>query len=108
MKNPPHWYNVYPRGCKEGDEEEKVFISLSRRQWAWRSVGAIAKESGISKERVEEILYKYYKKGIVFQNPKNEDQWGYWDRVPEMLNKGKKSVVQEDLENRMNSALEVW
>lgn len=103
MKKPPHWYDVYPRGCKEGDEEEKVFISLSRRSWSWRSIGAIAKETGLTKERVEEILYKYYKRGIVFQNPKNEDQWGYWDRVPEMLNQGKKSIVQEDLENRMNS-----
>lgn len=98
MKRLANWYDVYPRGSKEGDEEEKVFISLSRKVWAWRSIGSISKESGLSKERVEEILYKYYKKGLVFQNPKNEDQWGYWDRVPEMLDKKKKSIVQEDLE----------
>ena len=102
MKRPQNWYDIYPRGSKEGDEEEKVFISLSRRVWTWRSIGAISKESGLPKERVEEILYKYYKKGLVFQNPKNEDQWGYWDRVPEMFDKSKKSIFQQDLENRMN------
>ncbi len=104
MKNPPHWYNVYPQHTKEGDEEAKVFTSLARNnKWSWRSISAIAKETGLPKDRIEEILYKYYKKGIVFQNPKNEDQWGYWDNVPEMLNKGKKSIVDEDYDNRMNT-----
>ena len=59
MKTPAHWYDVYPRGSKEGDEEQKVFTSLARNsKWVWRSVSAIAKEVGLSKERVEEILYK--------------------------------------------------
>lgn len=106
MKNPPHWYNVYPQGTKEGDEESKVFTSLARNnKWAWRSISAIAKETGLSKERVEEILYKYYKKNIVFQNPKNEDQWGYWANVPEMLGKTTKSLAEEDYSNRMNSVI---
>lgn len=103
MKNPPNWYDIYPQGTKEGEEELKVFTALARNsKWTWRSISAIAKETGFSKERIEEILYKYYKKGIIFQNPKNEDQWGYWQNVPEMFNKVKKSIVDEDLENRMN------
>jgi hypothetical protein len=104
---PAHWYDVYPRNTKEGDEEEKIFTSLARHAtWAWRSVSAIAKETGIDKERVEEVLYKYFKKNMVFQNPKNEDQWGYWSRVPEMLNKpNKKSIRQEDVDKRLNLAV---
>jgi hypothetical protein len=104
MKTPAHWYDVYPRGSKEGDEEQKVFTSLARNsKWVWRSVSAIAKEVGLSKERVEEILYKYYKKNMVFQNPKNEDQWGYWANVPEMLNKkSNRSVSSEDIQKRLN------
>lgn len=104
MKTPPNWYDVYPKGSKDGDEEQKVFTSLARNsKWVWRSVSAIAKEVNLSKERVEEILFKYFKKGMVFQNPKNEDQWGYWANVPEMLYKNKsKSIGLEDMEKRLN------
>lgn len=104
MKNPPNWYDVYPKGTKDGDEEQKVFTSLARNsKWVWRSVSAISKEVNIDKARVEEILYKYFKKGMVFQNPKNEDQWGYWSNVPEMLDKKtKKSIGAEDIEKRLN------
>lgn len=104
MKTPPNWYDVYPKGSKQGDEEQKVFTSLARNsKWVWRSVSAIAKEVGLAKERVEEILYKYYKKNMVFQNPKNEDQWGYWANVPEMLKSNTtKSIGSEDIQKRLN------
>lgn len=107
LSMPANWYDLYPRGTKEGDEEEKIFNSLARHTtWKWRSVSAIAKDTGISKERVEEVLYKYYKKNMVFQNPKNEDQWGYWSNHPELLNKpNKKSIRQEDIDKRLNLAV---
>lgn len=102
MKNPPHWFDVYPQHTREGDEEAKVFTSLARNiKWNWRTVASISKETGLAKERVEEILFKYMKKGMVFQNPKNDDQWGYWVNVPEMLGGKPKSINQEDLENRL-------
>ncbi len=104
MKNPQHWYDVYPQGTPQGDSEQKVFTSLARhRTYVWRSLTALEKETGLSKDVIENILYKYLKKGIVFQNPKNEDQWGYWDNVPEMLKKNEKSVSQEDYEKRLKS-----
>lgn len=100
---PPRWTNTYPHGTKEGDEELKFFIALARNpKYQWRSTSAIAKESGLDKVRVEEIINKYYKKGMVFQNPKNEDQWGYWERVPEMLPKMQKSISQKDQDDRIN------
>ena len=100
---PPRWTNTYPHGTKEGDEELKFFIALARNpKYQWRSTSAIAKEAGITKERVEEIINKYYKKGMVFQNPRNEDQWGYWERVPEMLPKMQKSISQKDQDDRIN------
>lgn len=102
MKTPPHWFDVYPQHTKEGDEESKVFNALARNnKWNWRSASAIAKETGLDKTRIEQILYKYFKKGIVFQNPKNDDQWGYWTNVPEMLDSPPKSLKQEDLDNRL-------
>ena len=105
MKKPPHWFDVYPQGTQQGDEEQKIFTSLSRsgNKWVWRSIGALEKETGLSKEKVEKILYKYLKIGVVFQNPKNEDQWAYWDNVPEMLGKEQKSISKEDQEKRLKS-----
>ena len=102
MKNPPHWFDIYPQGTKDGDEEAKIFTTLARNpKWNWRSVSSIAKETNLTKERVEEIMYKYMKKGIIFQNPKNEDQWGYWANVPEMFKKDNRSISQEDVDNRL-------
>lgn len=100
----PHkWIDVYPQGTKEGDEEQSVFICLARHnKWSFRSVAQIAKESNLSRERVEEILQKYWKKGMVFQNPNNEDQWAYWERVPDMLPDKKDSLTKEDQNNRTN------
>lgn len=99
------WTDVYPHGTKEGDEEQGVFIALARHpKWQWRSVSALAKEANISKERVEQILYKYWKMGMVFQNPQNEDQWGYWERVPDMVKKDPGSISDRDQEDRLKKA----
>lgn len=102
MNNPPHWYNVYPQGTKEGDEEQKFFTALARNpKWNWRSVASLAKETNLPQARIEDIIYKYIQKGMIFQNPKNDEQWGYWANVPEMLGTKQKSINQEDHENRL-------
>lgn len=102
-KNPPNWYDVYPQGSKAGDEEQGIFICLSRNpKWVFRSVAQIAKEANVTKERAEEILVKYWKKNMVFQNPSNEDQWAYWERVPDMLPEEEDSITDEDHQNRIN------
>ena len=106
MAKPKKWEDVYPQGTKAGDEEQKFFVSLARHpKWVWRSTSAISKESGLSKERFEEILKKYEKKGMVFNNPQNEDQWGYWVRVPEMLPKDDDSITAKDQKQRIKSAV---
>jgi hypothetical protein len=103
FNKPKKWNEVYPQGTKEGDEEQSVFISLARHpNWTFRSLAAIAKESNLSKQRVEEILFKYLKKNMVFQNPKNEDQWAYWEREPSLVPTIDKSIVQTDYSNRIN------
>jgi hypothetical protein len=102
---PKKWTEVYPQGTQEGNEEQKFFIALARHpKWSWRSTSAVSKEAGLTKERVEEIVAKYYKKGMVFQNPQNEDQWGYWERVPEMLPKDTNSITQKDQSDRIKKA----
>lgn len=105
-KWPPKWYQVYPLGTKEGDEEARLFRVLARNpKYEWRSTGALAKESKLAKERVEQILNKYYKKGMVFQNPSSEDQWGYWERVPNLVPDVKKSLAKKDQDDRIDKAL---
>lgn len=106
MKNkkitPPKWTQVYQQGTQAGDEEQGVFICLSRhKKWVFRSVAQIAKEVGITKERAEEILYKYWKKNMVFQNPLNEDQWGYWENHPDLVPEEESSITDEDHNNRI-------
>jgi hypothetical protein len=104
-KKPKKWTDVYPQGTKEGDEEQKFFIALARQpEFKWRSVAALAKEANLTKERVEEIIQKYYKKNMVFSNPKTEDHWGYWERVPEMLNEDHSSIAQSDQKKRIDKA----
>ena len=85
-KNPPKWTDIYPIGTPEGDDECKFFRILARNpKYEWMSIAAISKESGLSRERAEQIITKYYKKKMIHQNPANNDQWGYWERVPEMV-----------------------
>ena len=103
---PKKWHEVYPHGTQEGDEELKFFVALERHpKWDWRSTSALAKESGLTKERVEQIAIKYQKLGMVFQNPKNEDQWGYWERVPHMVPKKTPSISQKDQDDRLKKHL---
>lgn len=101
-KLPPKWPDVYPHGTKAGDEEQAFFIALGRHpKWDWRSTAQLAKESNVTKERIEQIISKYYNKGMVFQNPLNEDQWGYWERHRELLPKEEDQLADADHKDRI-------
>lgn len=104
-KTPPKWIYVYPQGTKEGDEEQKFFIALTRHpKYEWRSVSSIAKESKLSEKRIEELLQKYYKRGMVFQ--KNETYWGYWERIEEKWwNKDGTTITGKDQKKRITDAV---
>lgn len=97
------WSDIYPHGTKEGDEEFLFFVSLARNsKYVWRSTSGIASETGLTKERVEQIIDKYFKLNMVYQHPKNDDNWGYWERIPvEMLPKDFQSLVSKDQKQRM-------
>ena len=96
------WTEVYPQGSKEGDEEQGFFIAISRHpKWKWRSVAQIAKEANLTKQRVEEIIQKYHKRGMILQSPQNEDMYGYWENHKEMLPKPRLSASEEDHKNRI-------
>lgn len=100
---PKKWTDVYPVGTTEGNEESRFFRSLARHpKYDWRSTAALAKESNLTSRRVEEIIAKYMKMDMVFQNPKNEDQWGYWERVSYMLPDAYLSTSDEDKKKRIN------
>ena len=103
MKKLKPWSEHYPHGTKEGDEECAFFISLARNpKYIWRSTSGIANETGLSKMRVEEIIQKYVKIHMIYQHPKNDDSWGYWEKVPvDMLPKDYQSLVSKDQKQRM-------
>lgn len=101
-KKPAKWVDVYPQGTPAGNEEQRFFIALARNaKYEWRSVAALAKEANLTEHRVEEILSKYYKKGMVFQSPKNESYWGYWERVPDMLPDDTGTIAKSDQNSRI-------
>ena len=45
---------------------------------------------------------------MVFKNPNNDDQWAYWERVPEMLRSiiDDVSLVQRDHNMRIRKAID--
>jgi hypothetical protein len=103
-QTPPKWADVYPQGTMTGDEEQKFFIALARnKKYEWRSVDALVKESKLTKERVEQIISKYFKKGIVVQSPKNDDLWAYWERVPELLEEDIGTISDKDKDARVDA-----
>lgn len=107
------WSQIYPQGTKAGDEEQKFFIGknkvsgLARHpDYQWRSIASIVKESGLTRERVEEILNKYYNLGMVFAKPGNSDLYGYWERCPEMVTPKPASLSTQDKTNRINNHID--
>ena len=101
----PKWTDVYPQGTKAGDDEQKFFISLARNpKFKWRSVTALVKESGLTHERVEQLLAKYHKRKMVYQNAAAEDQWGYWERHPDLVPDAATSISGQDQKSRINDA----
>ena len=102
------WWQLYPQGTAEGDQEQKFFKVIARNpKYKFRSVAQISKETGLSKERVEEIIEKYAKISIVIQNPKNAEQWGYWERVPkEYLEEEIMSISGKDKKKRVDQELD--
>ena len=103
----PKWWQVY-----SNDEEKKLFVGkdgasgLCRKtSYDWRSTDLLAKESGLTKIRVEEILDKYHKIGIVLQHKTDPEKWGYWENVAPSLGKGTPAgVVKQDQDKRVEKA----
>lgn len=103
----PEWYEIYPQGTPEGEEEKKFFISLARNKKykQWRSVSAISKETDISQQRIEEIIFKYNKIGLVIQNPSNTEFWGYYHNNLDIVPEEKDSVIAEERKKLLNKKL---
>jgi hypothetical protein len=110
------WSQIYPQGTKEGDEEQKFFIGLNRQsglirsKYEWRSTEALVKESGLSRQRVEEIITKYVKLGLIFASHDREDHWGYWERDDVykkcIENQNKKSIGDSDKSSRIDDHID--
>jgi hypothetical protein len=99
----PKWWEVFPQGTEEGDEETRFFCALNRhKEYKYRTVDNLSEESQLSKARVEEIIAKYAPSGIILQNPKNPEMWGYWERVGSK--QVDKDLLEEDHEIRLKKA----
>lgn len=99
-KMPARWTEVYPQGTREGDEEQRFFIAIARNpEHTWRSIAALAKETGLTTLRIEQIIAKYHKKNMVFEN--SAGNWGYWERNPSKLQDSQGSIADEDHKKRI-------
>jgi hypothetical protein len=108
MIKPKKWYDVYPYGTKEGDEEAKVFRALSRHQkFDFRSTGALQQETGLSRERIEEILDKYMtcEPPLIYPHLQNEEHWAYWERCPDRVQDNTKNISDKDQDDRIDKHL---
>ena len=102
VKKPPYWTDVYAVGTKDGDDEYEFFVALSRDPLVWRTTYQIAKTSGLSEKRVEEILDKYLRMGLVFAHEREDNKWAYWERVPDRLERVVKPLHLKDQDDRIN------
>lgn len=104
MSRPKKWHEVY-----KGNEERAFFVGkdgksgLVRSQYAMRSVAALVKESGLTKERVEQIISKFLAAGLIFQSENHEDQYGYWERVNTSASGGSKTIAAKDQDDRVKA-----
>lgn len=103
----PEWYEIYPQGTLEGEEEKKFFISLTRNKKYknWRSVSAISKETNIPDKKIEELIFKYNKLGLVIQNPSNSEFWGYYHNNLDIIPKKQGSIIEEERKKLLNKKL---
>ena len=110
-KWPKKWINVYPAGTTEGNDEARLFkgngkCGLARHpKFDWRTVSSLAKESGLTDERVEEILDKYVKLGMVFQSPKNPEMFVYWERATDLVPDVEQSIANTDKKKRIDMGM---
>lgn len=106
MSKPKKWTEVYPYGTKEGDDEAKFFRALARHpKFDYRSTGAIIKATGLSRQRVEEIVDKYVNKvspPLLFPHVSNDDHWGYWERCQDRLKEDKRDISRKDKDSRVD------
>lgn len=101
------WWQVYG-----SDEEKRFFVGkdgksglVRNAEFDWRTTEALARESGLTKGKTEQIIDKYHKAGIVIQHPKDPEKWGYWEKVaPQLANQTKKSVADDDKDKRIDKA----
>jgi len=108
-KTPQKWHKVY-----NNDEEKRLFVGkdgdsgLIRakdkdgKHYDWRSTDALARESGLSKKRTEEILDYYWKMDVVRQHPKDPEKWGYWENVGAV--KEDVDPIEKDHQDRLDKA----
>ena len=109
---PKKWWQVY-----NGDEEKRFFVGKDGKSglirgkdksgldFDWRSTESIARESGLTKLKTEQIINKYHKAGIVIQHQKDPEKWGYWEKVaPQLANPTTKSVSDADKDKRADKA----
>ena len=102
------WWEVYAN-----NDEQKFFAGSDGQSGLcrhpkyskWRSVDSLVKESGLDRTDVERILSKYVKKGMVLNNPKDKDQWGYWENVQGLIDDtDDRSLSDKDKQDRIDKA----
>lgn len=108
MAKPKKWTEVYPQGSVEGDEEISFFRALARdKKNSYRSVAQLVSSTGLSRQRIEEIIDKYanMKPPLIVPHISNEEHWGYWERCMED-EEDTRSLSQKDQDNRIDRQMQ--
>lgn len=107
MTDPKKWTEVYPYGTKEGDEETIFFKALIRKnKYDYMSTAALIKETGLSRQRVEEILEKYVSKfnpPLIYPHPTNSEHWGYWQNCKDQIKTDHRNLSEKAKDSRIDS-----
>jgi hypothetical protein len=109
VNNPPKWHKVFSNSRERaffvGSDSKSGLVrgkSGEGKTLTFRSIKMLASESGLTTKQVEEIIQKYQPSGIVVNNPKNPEQWGYWENVEAI--EVPKSIGDTDKEDRVKKA----
>jgi hypothetical protein len=62
-------------------DEQKIYEVLAFGPNEWQPIKAMAAITGLSINRTFAIVTKYYARGGIVRHPKNDDLYGFWERV---------------------------
>lgn len=111
----PMWWEAY------ANQDERNFfigedgssglvrgVNKDGKHLTWRTITALVRESGLSQDKVEKIISKYYALGTVVKDEKKKDEntvhWGYFENV-NLVEDEQVSMGEADKQQKLGTAM---